>query len=79
MNDSDFHHYAYVRRTFTGKPVNSSGLPLTIGARTNDSAPTGFSGHFSGIVDEVEVLNYALSDAEIKAIYDAGSAGKIKP
>lgn len=35
--------------------------------------------HFSGLVDEVEIFNYALSDAEIKAIYETGSAGKAKP
>ena len=34
---------------------------------------------FTGLIDEVEIFNRPLSDAEIKAIYDAGSAGKIKP
>lgn len=34
---------------------------------------------FTGVIDEVEIFNSALSAAEIKAIYDAGSAGKIKP
>ena len=33
---------------------------------------------FTGLIDEVEIFNRALSDAEIKAIYNAGSAGKIK-
>lgn len=34
---------------------------------------------FDGLIDEVEIFNRALSAAEIRAIYDAGSAGKIKP
>ena len=33
---------------------------------------------FSGVIDEVEFFNPALSADEIRAIYDAGSAGKIK-
>ena len=39
-------------------------------------APSGF---FNGLVDEVELFDRALTAAEIKAIYDAGSAGKSKP
>lgn len=34
---------------------------------------------FQGVLDEVEVYNRALSGAEIKSIYDAGSLGKAKP
>ena len=34
---------------------------------------------FTGLIDEVGIYNRPLSDTEIKAIYDAGSAGKIKP
>ena len=33
----------------------------------------------SGLIDEVEVFNRALSQAEIKAIFLAGPEGKIKP
>ena len=33
---------------------------------------------FPGLIDEVGIFNRALSDAEIQAIYDAGSAGKCK-
>ena len=32
-----------------------------------------------GLIDEVEIFDRAISDAEIKAIYDAGSLGKVKP
>jgi len=35
--------------------------------------------HFSGIIDEAEVYNRALSSAEIQAIFLAGSAGKCRP
>ena len=34
---------------------------------------------FSGLIDEVELFNRALSPGEIAAIADAGSAGKCKP
>ena len=69
---------------FVSGPGGASELPLTIGAirnRPETTAPdaTGFAFHFGGIIDEVELFNRALSDAEIKAIYDAGSAGKAKP
>ena len=35
--------------------------------------------YLSGLVDEVEIFNRALTAQEIKAIYNARSAGKIKP
>jgi Putative metal-binding motif len=31
---------------------------------------------FAGLIDEVEILNRALSDSEIQAIYQAGAEGK---
>jgi len=34
---------------------------------------------FNGLIDEPAIYNRALSDAEIQAIYNAGSAGKCKP
>jgi hypothetical protein len=34
---------------------------------------------WNGLIDEVELFNRALSQAEIQAIFDAGSAGKCKP
>ena len=95
VTDSRFHHYAYVRSgnthnllvdgvvatadTFTGVPGDASGLPLAIGAVRRDPNPPGFAFEFGGVIDEVEIFNRALTDAEIKAIYDAGSAGKRKP
>jgi hypothetical protein len=34
--------------------------------------------NLDGLVDEVEILNRALSASEIQAIFNAGSAGKCK-
>ena len=95
VTDTNFHHYAYVRsgnshklfmdgvmvtgNTFTGSPGDTSGIELAIGSVRHDPAPTGFSQHFAGIIDEVEIFNRALSAAEIRAIFEAGSAGKRKP
>ena len=35
--------------------------------------------HFAGKLDEIEIFDRALSASEIKAICDAGVAGKCKP
>ena len=94
VTDSQFHHYAYVRSgnthelfvdgivvradTFTGVPGDTSGLPLAIGAVRRDPNPPGFASEFGRVIDEVKIFNRALSAEEIRAIYDAGSAGKIK-
>lgn len=91
VTDTNFHHYAYVRSsdthrllmdgelvasgTFVGVPGDTSGLPLVIGA---GRTPTGFVWHFGGIIDEVEIFNRALSDAEINAIFKVGAAGKTR-
>ena len=93
VTDDAFHHYAYLRSgnthklvmdgevaasgDFTGQPGDTSGLPLVIGALRQNL--TDFSSFFGGVIDEVEIFNRALSVEEIKAIYEAGSAGKIKP
>ena len=34
--------------------------------------------YFEGLIDEVEVFDRVLSDEEIRAVYDAGDAGKCK-
>ena len=95
VTDSDFHHFAYLRvgqehalfmdgvvvasAIFTGDAGDTSGLPAVIGALRSDAIPSGFLAHFGGIIDEVEIFNRALSEAEIRSMFDAGSAGKIKP
>ena len=35
--------------------------------------------HTDGLIDEVEIFNRALTDSEIQAIYNAGSAGNCRP
>jgi concanavalin A-like lectin/glucanase superfamily protein len=52
--------------------IPSNALPLRIGA---DSTGANL---FSGLIDEVEVFNRALTQPEINAIVLAGSAGKCK-
>jgi hypothetical protein len=65
---------------FIGTPGDTANFPLTIGAQRHDPFSTGidFTNHFSGEIDEVEVFNRDLSDPEIQAIFNAGSAGKCK-
>jgi hypothetical protein len=63
--DNDFQ---VVRPDTTGR--------LTIGA-TETSAGSGAA--FSGLIDEVELFNRALSQDEIRAIVAADTAGKCKP
>ncbi|MCH8149375.1 MAG: SUMF1/EgtB/PvdO family nonheme iron enzyme, partial [Planctomycetes bacterium] len=48
---------------------------LLIGAFPSWVAPTDF---FVGEMDEIEIFDRALTQGEIQAIYDAGSAGKCK-
>ncbi|NPV08339.1 MAG: LamG domain-containing protein [Anaerolineae bacterium] len=51
-----------------------NGNPVTIGESYV------FRGRFlSGLVDEVELFNRVLTPAEVRAIFEAGSAGKCKP
>jgi concanavalin A-like lectin/glucanase superfamily protein len=42
------------------------------------STVEGSQEYYTGLVDEVEIFNRALSQSEIQAIYGAGSAGKCK-
>src|SRR5437867_2857865 len=58
-----------------GATLNDTDTPLRIGA--TDDEP--YNRFFSGLIDEVEVYDRALSASEIVAIYAAGSAGMCKP
>lgn len=49
----------------------SSG-PLIFGTRSGQAL------YFNGLLDEIEVFNHELTVDEVKAIYNAGSAGKCK-
>ena len=51
--------------------LNSNSEPLIIGSHGSS-----LGRQFSGLIDEVEIFNRALSVDEIAAIYNAGSAGK---
>src|SRR5205814_852217 len=87
--DNVFHHVAMVRDTTNGQfllfvdGVQAASAPLTVvGTIKNadgEADPVTIGEGFSGIIDEVEYFNRALSSSEIQAIYDAGSAGKCKP
>ena len=96
INDGNFHHIAWVRRSTGANELYVDGVLKgsgTLPTGTLVIPPNGlwlgqdqdcvggcFEAHqaFIGLIDEVEIFNRALTDAEIKAIYDAGSAGKIK-
>lgn len=51
--------------------TNSSGTPMTIGARAS-SATSGFNQQFPGYIADVAAYNYALSASQIQALYQAG-------
>jgi hypothetical protein len=55
--------------------IASNDEELRIG---RNSPAAKFKFFFAGVNDEVEIFNRALSEGEIKAIYQAGSAGKCK-
>lgn len=55
-------------------PANNT-RSLNIGFAAGAGTPQRF---FRGVVDELEVFNRALSESEIRSIFNAGSAGKCK-
>lgn len=57
--------------------ITASIADLTIGNWLRAPFDEGY--FFPGMIDEVEIFNRALSQAEIQAIFNAGSAGKCKP
>jgi Concanavalin A-like lectin/glucanases superfamily len=66
----------------TNSPVDAvyaSSAPVTIGAWSRDSGIGNTQNYFQGLIDEVSLYGRALSDSEIQAIYNAGSAGKCVP
>jgi uncharacterized protein (TIGR03437 family) len=65
-------------RTLTGlsgSGANSTG-PLKIGSRSTAVLANNPGASFNGLIDEVEIFSRALAQAELQAIYNAGSAGK---
>ena len=62
-----------------GLPVATNVIgPQAISVSSSDLRISGLDNHvyFDGLIDEPSVYNHALSDSEIAAIYNAGSAGK---
>lgn len=92
LRDGNYHHVAVIvqRGSSTGGKMMVDGQvvqmfdptvqpgdlstsePLRIGSH----ADAALNSHFTGAIDEVAVYNRALSEAEVFAIYSAGSAGK---
>ncbi len=61
---------------------NNITIPITGSTSNSDSLFIGhgnlFNNYYSGLIDEVELFNRALTASEIQDIYNAGSAGKCK-
>ena len=69
----------YVDGVKEGEVASAATLPSDLGASTAIGAwLDAGNGFFTGSIDEVEIFDRALSDEEIRSIYWAGSAGKIK-
>ena len=83
--------FTHIAVTYDGSFMNwyVNGQPVRTQAQTGNIVPTstdlivgqfatdGLS-TFNGLLDEVEIFDRALSQTEIQAIFDAGSAGKCK-
>jgi hypothetical protein len=84
VTDTSFHHVA-VAKSGTSVTFFLDGVAESVTYSTtfsfNTNAYIGQTGTntFYGLVDELEIFNRALSQPEIQAMYDAGSAGKCKP
>ena len=84
----NWHHYAMTYRSgeqkayMDGVEVDSSsrtGQLLTNSLQIEIGSGVDRDYYFDGLIDEVAIFSRALTDVEIKAIFDAGSAGVIKP
>jgi hypothetical protein len=67
----------YVNGALVGIPVSAPGQISPSGNNLQlGHDPSNPSRYFNGMIDEAGVYNTALSSAQIRAIYNAGSAGK---
>ncbi len=62
--------------SFTSAGSLNNGLPLAIGEMYPSWAESVW--RFNGLLDEAHIFNYALSDNDIRSIYNAGAAGICK-
>lgn len=60
----------------TASLTNTDNLRIGRNSSAGNNDPIGT---FKGILDEIELFNRVLTPAEIKSIFNAGSAGKCKP
>jgi len=83
LQDESFHHVAgtydgsFMRLYLDGEEVGNLNVGGIVGY--GNGVVIGNGEPFFGLIDEVEIYNRALDPSEIKAIYDAGTAGKCKP
>jgi hypothetical protein len=54
----------------------NSSVPWAIGANNAPARGVGFPRTWNGVIDEVEIIDHALSASEVAALFAAGSAGK---
>lgn len=82
VNDGSWHHLVGVYRvggtttiyvdgiplegSIASSPIGSNSVPFLIGGSTAGTTPTG---NLTGLVDDVQIYNRALSDTEIDVIY----------
>ena len=59
-------------KPFTSSITYDSKIPWTIGSTAPPIRAAGYPRTFNGVIDEVEIFNRALSQAEIQAIYKPG-------
>jgi hypothetical protein len=67
-----------IAQVFAGAFTPLTSLDLHLGARPAAVSPEA-GRRWLGLIDEVALFDRALSPPEIRAIFDAGSAGKCKP
>jgi hypothetical protein len=60
-------------QTYRGHPLPTNGYPVQIGSNAEVEGR-----YFNGAIDEIQIWHAALTQAQIQAIYTAGSAGKCK-
>jgi hypothetical protein len=59
-------------KPFTSSITYDPSIPWTIGSTAAPIRAAGYPRTFNGVIDEVEIFNRALSQAEIQAIYKPG-------